>query len=251
VYPLNYEDSINQQIEDWVPKFLKPPGFFEKTSKKISTKINNLIPQKVHDTITLAVKSIVRTTLFGAEYTPKSKVQLELTLEEADHKAKHTVSLYQKIATAEGAGTGAGGFLLNIVDFPALIAIKMKFLFELAHNYGYNTDEFSERIFILTTFQLAFSSEDQRSAIMDTVIHWDQHKVKWHSDKEYYKDFDWEVFQKDYRDSIDFRKMLQMVPGIGAIAGAWANYSILEDLGEVSMNCYRIRRLSEKPDQTP
>jgi hypothetical protein len=136
---LSYENIIKQQITAWIPVFLKPPGFFEKTSKKISTKINTWIPQKVHNAITLAVKTIVRTTLFGAEYTPKGKVQLDLTLEEADMKAKDTLSLYQKIATAEGAGTGAGGFLLNVVDFPALIAIKLKLLFELAHVYGYNT----------------------------------------------------------------------------------------------------------------
>jgi hypothetical protein len=48
----------------------------------------------------------------------------------------------------------------------------------------------------------------------------------------------------EYRDAIDFRKILQMVPGIGAVAGAWANYSIMDELGEVAMNAYRIRRLS-------
>jgi uncharacterized protein (DUF697 family) len=96
--------------------------------------------------------------------------------------------------------------LLNAVDFPALIAIKMKFLFELAHIYGYSTKEFSERI---------------------------------------YKNLDWETFQKEYRDAIDFRKMLQMVPGIGAVAGAWANYSIVEELGGAAINCYRMRRFSE------
>jgi hypothetical protein len=241
---LSYEIKIKQQINAWIPVFLKPPGFFEKASKKISTKINSWIPQKVHNAITLAVKTIVRTTLFGAEYTPKGKILL-ISLEDADQKAKDTLSLYQKIATAEGAGTGAGGFILNAVDFPALIAIKLKLLFELAHVYGYSTNEFSERIFILTVFQLAFSSPDQRERILHTIQNWDEYKVNWTSDKAYYQSFNWETFQKEYRDSIDFRKMLQMIPGIGAVAGAWANYSIVEDLGEVSIHCYQIRRLSE------
>ncbi|MNJ05640.1 EcsC protein family protein [compost metagenome] len=48
----------------------------------------------------------------------------------------------------------------------------------------------------------------------------------------------------EYRDAIDFRKMLQMVPGIGAVAGAWANYSILGDLREIAANAYRLRRLN-------
>jgi hypothetical protein len=242
---LSYDNKIKQQISAWIPVFLKPPGFFEKTSKRISTKINTWIPQKVHNVITATVKTIVRTTLFGAEYTPQGKVQTGLALEEADQKAKETLALYQKIATAEGAGTGAGGFIFNLVDFPAFIAIKMKLLFELSHIYGYKTSDFSERIFILTVFQLAFSSPLQREQLLNTIQHWDEHKVKWSSDKAYYQSFDWEDFQKEYRDSIDFRKMLQMIPGIGAVAGAWANYSIVEDLGEVSLHCYQIRRLSE------
>lgn len=51
--------------------------------------------------------------------------------------------------------------------------------------------------------------------------------------------------QKEYLDAIDFRKMLQMVPGIGAVAGPWANYTIFEELRESAMNAYRIRRLNE------
>lgn len=242
---MNYENKTKQQIAHWIPVFLKPPGFFEKTSKKLSTKINTWIPQKVHNVITATVKTLVRTTLFGAEYTPKGKVQRSFTLEEADLKAKETLALYQKIATAEGAGTGAGGFMLNLVDFPAFLAIKLKLLFELSHVYGYNTNDFSERIFILTVFQLAFSSPNQREQLLHTIHYWDEEKVKWSSDKAYYQSFDWEGFQKEYRDSIDFRKMLQMLPGIGAVAGAWANYSIVEELGEVSLHCYQIRRLSE------
>jgi len=36
-----------------------------------------------------------------------------------------------------------------------------------------------------------------------------------------------------------------MLPGIGAIAGAWANYTILEELRESAMNAYRLRRLHD------
>src|SRR5690606_33582101 len=125
----------------------KPPGWLERTSKTVSKRINNLLPPKVHNIITTTIRSIVRTALFGAEYTPQRPVQRTSSLEEADQDAKRLLSLYQKIATAEGAGTGAGGILLNVVDFPALIAIKMKYLFELAHVYGYDTKQFHERVF--------------------------------------------------------------------------------------------------------
>ncbi|MBT2290127.1 EcsC family protein [Paenibacillus albidus] len=242
---MNYEQKVRCEIAAWERQFFNPPGWLERTSKTIGKRINALIPAKVHDVITTTIKSIVRTALFGAEYTPQRPVQGTLHLELTDQEAKRLLSLYQKIATAEGAGTGAGGIVLNIVDFPALIAIKMKFLFELAHLYGYDTKHFSERVFILKVFQMAFSGPEQRAKLLDSIKHWDIEKELWLSDTDYYKNMDWETFQKEYRDTIDFRKMLQMVPGIGAVAGAWANYTILDELGEAATNAYRLRRLNE------
>src|SRR5690606_29557420 len=134
---LYYENKIMEELHRWEQQFAKPPGVLERASKTLSTKINELIPERVHQTITSVVKAIVRTSLFGAEYTPQRPAQVFTSLEEADKLAKEVHGLYQKIAVAEGAGTGAGGIMFSAVDFPALIAIKMKFLFELAHVYGY------------------------------------------------------------------------------------------------------------------
>lgn len=240
---MNYEQIVQWEVSGWEHKMLKPPGWLENTSKNIGNRINQLIPQKVHDIITTTIRSIVRTALFGAEYTPSRAVQRSLNLESTDQQAKELFGLYQKIAVAEGAGTGAGGIVLNMVDFPALIAIKMKFLFELAHVYGYDTKLFSERVFILKVFQMTFAEPDNRARLLHYIKHWHMEKEQWLSDSDYYRDMDWETFQIEYRNAIDFRKMLQMVPGIGAIAGAWANYTILEELREFAMNAYRIRRL--------
>jgi uncharacterized protein (DUF697 family) len=242
---MNYERKALEEIAVWERGLFKPPGWLERTSKTIGARINNLIPPKMHDIITTTIKSIVRTALFGAEYTPRRDVERTSDLELADQEGKRLFSLYQKIAVAEGAGTGAGGIMLNVVDFPALIAIKMKFLFELAHVYGYDTKHFAERVFILKVFQLTFSGPEKRAELLKSIKNWESEKGLWSSDADYSNNMDWETFQKEYRDAIDFRKMLQMVPGIGAVAGAWANYTILEELGESAINAYRLRRLKE------
>ncbi|MDQ6423228.1 EcsC family protein [Paenibacillus sp. LHD-117] len=246
---MHYEQKVRHEIAVWEHQLFKPPGWLERTSKTIGTRINNLIPPKVHNVITTTIKSIVRTALFGAEYSPHRPVQRDIGLELTDQEAKRLFSLYQKIATAEGAGTGAGGFVLNLVDFPALIAIKMKMLFETAHVYGYDTKQFDERVFILKVFQLTFSGHGQRARLLDSIKRWNTEKKQWVSEADYSTNLDWETFQKEYRDAIDFRKMLQMVPGIGAVAGAWANYTILEELGESAMNAYRLRRLNDDADR--
>lgn len=239
-----YEDRVSAELAAWERSLAVEPGLLERTSKAVSLRINRMIPEKVRQAITAAVKTIVRTTLWGAEYAPKRKVQ-DVSLEQADRDALETISLYQKIAAAEGAGTGAGGILMSAVDFPALIAIKMKLLFELAHVYGCDTGQFSERIFLLHLFHLTYAEPPRRRRILDTIKRWHTEKDRWSSESAYVRQLDWDAFQQDYRDAIDFRKMLQMLPGIGAAVGAWANYSLLKELGECAMNAYRLRRLND------
>lgn len=243
---MNYEDKVRRELANWEMKILTPPGLLERSSKKISEGLNRLIPSKVHRAITAAVKTIVRAALLGADYTPKSEVRYGTGLMEADERADELISLYQKIAAMEGAGTGAGGILLAAVDFPALIAIKMKFLFEMAHAYGFSTAVFSERMFILHLFRLTYANTGLRPGLFAEIRDWPETAKKWQDERQFMREFDWEQFQKDYRDALDFRKMLQLLPGIGAAAGAWANYGILEEIGENAKNGYRLRLLQGK-----
>ncbi|WP_231571084.1 EcsC family protein [Gordoniibacillus kamchatkensis] len=215
--------------------------------KKIQTKVNDLLPDKWHQSVTAAVKAIVRTALFSMDYIPKTKPLRAESLADHDIRAEETLKLYRRIATVEGAGTGAGGIVLGLADFPILIGIKLKFLFELAHAYGYSTDDYRERLYLLHVFQLAFSSSERRAAIWEKLKRWnaaaDLVPAGLATDQD---QVDWMQLQQEYRDTIDFRKMLQLVPGIGAAVGAWANYGLLEELGEVGMNCYRYRWLQDK-----
>jgi len=54
---------------------------------------------------------------------------------------------------------------------------------------------------------------------------------------------DWQSFQQEYRDTIDLAKLLQFLPGFGAVVGAVANYRFLDELGRTAMNAYRMRLL--------
>ncbi|MEB3101648.1 EcsC family protein [Ferviditalea candida] len=244
-----YRHQIEWEISQWKQKIFKRPGLLENSSRKFSGWLNAKIPDKVHQTVTSTIKGIVNTVLFTAKFVPNGPVLLETPLAARDAKAKGVISRYQKIASAEGAGTGAGGVLLGLVDFPALLAIKMKMLFELAHIYGYDTADLRERLYLLHVFQLAFSGFEQRKKIFAVLSDWNTYQNQFAEQSNAEPQVDWRTFQQEYRDSIDFRKMLQMVPGIGAIVGAWANYSLIDDLGETAINCYRIRLLQLENNQ--
>lgn len=233
---LSYEEQIRQEVTRWKIKMKKQPGPLNITAKKIQTKINSYIPEKVHQVITESIKTMIKATLIGSEYTTKKIETSHLSLKEKEQLILEKIKFYKKTAAIEGAGTGAGGFFLGLADFPLLLAIKMKLLFEIASIYGFDINNYEERLYILQLFQLAFSSEERKLQVMDIVENWERKKKD-------LIELDWRTLQQEYRDYIDLVKLLQMLPIIGAAVGAYANYSLLDHLGKVAMNGYRLRLL--------
>lgn len=235
----SYEQKALNEAIEWKRKIRQRSGLLKRISKVAQTKVNSMIPDKVHHYVTETVKKLVQATLFGSEFTTKSRRWEVLSLEEREQQIKKSWDVYRRTAVVEGAGTGAGGIFLGLADFPLLLSIKMKFLFEVASLYGFDVKQYEERLFILQVFQLAFSSDEHRQETLQIIEQWDDRKDELQT-------MDWRKFQQEYRDYIDFVKMLQLVPGIGAIVGAYANNNLLQQLGETAMNAYRLRLLQGK-----
>ncbi|MDQ0232302.1 EcsC family protein [Metabacillus malikii] len=233
---MGYELEKAEEARIWKQKLLKKPSMFERSSKKVQGKINQLIPEKIHYAITEAIKKMVQATIIGSNITTTAKNVNALTFEEREKLVLNTIETYKKTAAIEGASTGAGGILLGMADFPLFLSIKMKFLYEVASIYGYNTKEEKERLFLLYIFQLAFSSETYKAQTLNLIENWEENNQS-------IEDVDWRIFQQEYRDYIDLVKLLQVLPGIGAVVGGVANYNLVQHLGECAMNCYRLRML--------
>jgi hypothetical protein len=235
-----YEDKVIDETRRWKMQVAKKSTMFQRFSKGAQNKVNAIIPEKVHTILTESIKKMVQGTLVGSNMTTKMKEgHVVMTLEEKEKWIHEKLNVYKRTAAVEGAGTGAGGILLGLADFPLLLSIKMKFLFEVAAIYGFNTKNYEERVFILYIFQLAFSSDSRRKEVLRYVENWEEHK-------EEAKELDWKAFQQEYRDHIDLIKMLQMIPGVGAVVGAYANYHFLDQLGTTAKNCYRLRMFKGK-----
>ena len=114
----------------------------------------------------------------------------------------------------------------------------MKMLFEIAGIYGFDVKDYKERIYILHIFQLTFSSQKGRQKTFHIMEDWDKYKNTVPASME---EFDWRNFQQEYRDYIDMAKMLQLVPGIGAVVGAFVNHRLTGILGKNAMMAYRMR----------
>lgn len=233
-----YHQLAASELELWQNKMRKAPTFWDKTTKKVQSKINKIIPEKVHKAITKAIKEITKAVIFGAGFTTLQRENGN-SLEEVEIKVKERINFYSSSAAVEGAATGFGGFLLSLADFPIWLTLKMKMLFEIASRYGYDTKDYKERIYILYIFQLTFSSQKHRNKIFEEMENWELTKEKLPSNL---NELDWRTFQLEYRDYIDLAKLLQLIPGLGAIAGAFVNHKFTNKLGKTAMNAYRMRQ---------
>lgn len=235
---ISYEEHIHIELQFWQLKMQKKPSLTDRVSQQLQEKINGLIPEKVHRVITLTIEKMVKAVLLGAGYTTKTSRSAD-SIQFRESLVKQRIAFYQKTASVEGAITGAGGFLMGMAEFPVLIGIKLKMLFEIASLYGYDVQDYKERLYILYIFQLAFSSQKSRNSVYHTVAGWEEYMRSLPADEH---EFNWRSFQQEYRDYIDLAKMAQLIPFIGAAVGAVANYKLLEGLGETAMNCYRLRQ---------
>lgn len=235
---MNTKD-VQSELTLWQRTMLRKPSFLSKVSKKVQTRINNWIPERIHAAITTAIKQMIRAVLFGATYTAV-KPPPGNSLEEREAAVLQRIEFYRTTAAVEGGITGAGGFLLGLADFPVLIGIKIKLLFDIASIYGFKVKDYRERLYLLHIFELAFSSDEYRRKIYLKMTDWDKKSQQLPTD---INQFDWRSFQQEYRDYIDLAKMAQLMPLIGAPVGAIVNYRLIRKLGKTAMNAYRMRLL--------
>lgn len=237
-----YHHMVTQELQQWKNAMRRRPTFWNRTTKTVQKKVNDIIPEKVHNAITKAIKEITRAVIFGSGFTTKSRKEA-VVFEEVEMKVKERINFYSSSAAVEGAATGFGGFLLGLADFPLWLTLKMKMLFEIASRYGYDTKDYKERLYILHIFQLTFSSQQHRNDVFEKMENWELIKEQLPDD---FNTFDWRTFQLEYRDYIDLAKLLQLIPGVGAIAGALVNHKLTNRLGKTAMNAYRMRDLKFK-----
>lgn len=240
------EDSLTE-LRRWQRRMQQKPSLLGHFTRRVQTRLNALLPEKVHAALTTAIKQMVRGVLFGSTHTTR-RPETAASLPQREAAVRNTLRYYRNTAAAEGAVTGAGGFLLGLADFPLLLGLKLKFLFDVAALYGYDVRDYTERLFLLHIFQLAFSSQHTRNEVYQRVATWDTYR---HTLPPDVHEFDWRSFQQEYRDYIDLAKMAQLVPVIGAAVGAVANYRLLEQLGDTAMNCYRLRWLNAPGPDAP
>jgi hypothetical protein len=153
----HYENQVSTELQRWQKAMLKKPTILGRLSKKLQQKLNSYIPEKIHNALTTAIKQMIRGVLFGANITTSLPGE-ERSFEVKEAVIKERIEFYKKTAAAEGGITGAGGILLGLADFPLLIGIKIKLLYDIAALYGYNTSDYRKDCISFIFFNSLFQA---------------------------------------------------------------------------------------------
>lgn len=251
----DYDGQAQQELQQWQRAMLSEPTALNRAAEQLQQKLNSYVPERVHRAVTVVIKQMTTAVLAGSKLATFQPLH-GATLQEREARVRERIGLYRRMAAAEGGITGAGGFLLGLADFPILLSIKLKMLFDLAALYGHSADGYQERVYILRIVQLAFSSDSHRRSVYLQMVDWDRQCAQLPMSL---ADLEWRQFQQEYRNYIDLAKLAQLLPVIGAPVGFVVNSRLLDKLGTTAMNAYRMRwfeqpligprRLEQQPDK--
>jgi hypothetical protein len=240
----NYERQAREELRRWQQEMSARPSLWSHATRGLQRRINRIIPERVHETVTSVIKQMTRAVIAGSNFTAPTPLH-HRTLAQREVLVTEKIENYSRTAAIEGGVTGAGGFFLGLADFPLLLSIKLKLLFDIGALYGYPGEDYKERIYLLHVFQLAFSGDLHRLDVYRRISDWRTYSEQLPASLD---DFDWRTFQQEYRDYIDLAKLAQLLPIIGAPVGVIVNNRLVRRLGRTAMNAYRLRWFA---DQNP
>src|SRR5690606_14675691 len=123
-----YRKRVMIELAFWKHKMLRKQPLGSIWAKNLQTKLNNLIPEKVHQAITFTIEKMVKGVLFGARHARPAPRGCGGFLRREAY-VQRLVRNDKRPASIDGALKGAGGILLGIADFPAVLAVKIEMFF--------------------------------------------------------------------------------------------------------------------------
>lgn len=154
----------------------------------------------------------------------------------------------KKVAAVQGASTGIGGIFTLALDIPAVLAISLKTLQEIAIIHGFDPNDKKERVFIIKCLQYSTADVVGKEVILNELAEFDNEERK--ANDMISQIQGWREVTLTFTESFGWKKLFQLVPVAGIIFGAIANRSMISDLAETGTMLYQKRRIVERLERT-
>nr|WP_320189865.1 EcsC family protein [uncultured Desulfobacter sp.] len=232
----------------------------------VSWLAQKLIPEKaIRSTVYAAVKAADKLTDSGdikkSANVSEIRELLKKDLEFLDKLAANVHHWAIGIATTGGIATGFGGAVTLAADIPATVTLALRTIYKIGLCYGYEPKTDADRLFILAV--LAISSAN---SIGDKMIALNTlHAVRANPENlpellpkdTIESTLENPLTKKDTDIGVDHlskaiglnltkRKMLQLIPAVGAVVGGSVNGWYLKDVGWSARRAYQERWFADK-----
>ncbi len=247
-------------IEKW-EKEQKGLWFWERLTRLPFKMLDRFTPNFIQEKIGSLLDELGSFIQTGGQYLASEKTAFQLVGKKAgrtigqfsDLEAVHVASMKQasfelgeqrkKAAAIQGASTGIGGIFTLAIDIPAILAISLKTIQEIAIIHGYDPNDKRERVFILKCLQFTSADVVGKQAILSELAEYNSEEKS----REVISQIQgWREVTATYTEQFGWKKLLQMVPVAGILFGAYTNRSMVSDLVETATMLYQKRRISER-----
>lgn len=277
------EQKILSDVEDWRDE---GPGFLNMAthvvSKPLIWAVDKLIPAEAREKAGDVSESIVERLHDVSQWTVNEEEILKATREfEIDsttilelkkasifdliHVSDEFIKHNQRLAAAEGFGTGLIGWAGLLADLPALFTLCFRMIYQISLSFGFALDEVEEgeesfeigymlRIFKLAT---AASGTAKEQALNELREYEDNYRDGLEADSggtEFVRNqigktaavsISRVLINQIVKETLA-RKAITSIPGIGAVLTAGFNYYYVQDVGRAASMLYRERFLLDK-----
>jgi hypothetical protein len=253
-----------KMIEKW-EKDQKGLWFWERLTRLPFKMLDRFTPKFIQDKVGNLLDELGSYIQTGGQYLTSEKSVFQFFEKKTGREISHlsdfqTVSVEEmkrvsldlgaqrkKAATIQGASTGIGGIFTLAIDIPAVLAISLKTLQEIAIIHGYDPNDKKERVFILKCLQFSSADVVGKQAILNELADFSNESKS----REVISQIQgWREVTLTYTESFGWKKLLQMVPVAGIVFGAFANRSMVSDLAETATMLYQKRRILERLNES-
>jgi hypothetical protein len=249
-----------KEIEKW-EKDQKGLWFWEKLTRLPFKMLDRFTPKFIQEKVGLLLDELGSYIQTGGQYLTNEKsifhyiekktgrrVNQLSDLENVTVGEMKTASLAlgeqrKKAATIQGASTGIGGIFTLAIDIPAVLALSLKTLQDIAIIHGFDPNDKKERVFIIKCLQFSSADVVGKQAILNELADFNNENKS----REVISQLQgWREVTLTYTESFGWKKLLQMVPVAGIVFGAFANRSMVSNLAETGTMLYQKRRIIER-----
>ncbi|RKX20086.1 MAG: hypothetical protein DRP26_02320 [Candidatus Zixiibacteriota bacterium] len=274
----NYEKKVKKEIIKWQNE---KEGVLAKIFNFITTPIewtvNKVVPDAVIKTVNKAVLGFMEMLKDVAFWTfsdrdiikEAQKSGIEITkitelegynLEKLDKIAHKYFTSNKIIAALEGGGCGLGGFALIAADIPVLFTINFRVIQQIGSCYGFDMKDPKISMVVMGIFGVGSttSAAAKAAALVDMHITVEALAKGWTYKKiaettqsgtiiKAIKSFSQQL-PKKIANNITKRKLAQLIPFFGAVAGAGFNYWFTSNVAKSAYMIFRELYLKRKHD---